>query len=128
VAYADRIHHGVPSSAKPSDMDSIGQQLKMTRWRTSPSARIANSFRSRIQSMSILFDLSISLGRSQYGKSILWVSCLGHQRDSDSYSSLSTHSQSGWKLCSSEHHPGSSGQVPIEYHLQIWCSKVGLNR
>jgi hypothetical protein len=26
-----------------------------------------------------------------------------------------------------EHHARWSGQISVEYHLQIWCSKVGLN-
>jgi hypothetical protein len=28
---------------------------------------------------------------------------------------------------SGEHYTRCSGQIPIEYQLQIWCSKVGFN-
>jgi hypothetical protein len=99
VAYADRNHHGVLSSAKHSDMDSIGPQLRMAWWRSSPSAETISSFRSKPWSMEILFVLSISLGFSQSGDSTSWSFYPWHWEDSDYYSSLLTRSPSGWRLC-----------------------------
>jgi hypothetical protein len=99
AAYADCIYHGIQSSTKPSDMNSTDQQLRMTWWRSSPSAWTVSFFKSKLQSMSILFSLSISPSHSQSGESTLWASCPRHREDSDSYLSLSTHSWSGWKLC-----------------------------
>jgi hypothetical protein len=46
-----------------------------------------------------LHDQLISSSPLQYGKSTLWVYCPGHQEDSDSCSSQSTHSPNRWKLC-----------------------------
>jgi hypothetical protein len=59
-AYVYHTHHGVLSSVKHSDMDSTNPQLRMTRSRSPPNAGTVSSFRSKQQSMSIHFGLSIS--------------------------------------------------------------------
>jgi hypothetical protein len=76
-----------------------GLQLRMTQWRSSPNVRIVSSFRSKQWSMQILFGLLTSPSPLQSRESTSRASCLGHQEVSDSYSSRSTHSPSGWRWC-----------------------------
>jgi hypothetical protein len=85
ATYADHTHHGVRSSGKASDVVSTNPQPRMMWWRSSPSAGITSFFRSKLQSMQILFDQSISLGLSPSRESTSLVFCPGHQEDSDSY-------------------------------------------
>jgi hypothetical protein len=97
MAYADVIHQSSLSLTKHSNMNSIGLQLWMTRWKLSPSAGIVSSSRSRLQIISTLFGPSISPDHAQSGESTSWMCYLGHREELGSSLLQSTCSPSGWR-------------------------------